>query len=593
MDFPGSVIPSTDLWYGTSGPRDASVMIVGESWGKKEDEEKTNFVGNTGYELKQKLLPECGLNPATIFFTNVVPALPPWNPNARPRPSNDMGMFFSTTKEAQSHASRLEARGGLYPSPTVQDGLSRLQQQILRVRPKVIIGFGNYSLWALTDQCYSVGRRPDLPGRRVPTGITVWRGSQLYTSAAFGNTPLLPTFHPAAYLQGQYSWRFQVKHDLSSRLKKFFSGKWAAPDYRFIVRPDYGTVCAHLDFLLDRATRERFRLAVDLETRNGFIACIGLATSRLDAICIPFLCVERQEGYWTIDQEYEIIQRLRRLLTSPNCEITGQNYLYDAQYIANEWGVFSRCDFDTMIAQHLLWPGTQKALWYISSLYNQYHCYWKDEGKNWDPKVGEDQLWTYNCKDAVATWEASYEEEKLIRAFKLTEQFATQMAQFPMLLEMMLCGVPIDISERARVSKELSKQIKIHQDYLDSLIPLSVYERPKKKSHWTGSPKQQAEIFYDLLGCKIHPHLKRSCKDEAIELIGTAEPILRPITKALQELRSMRVYRNTFCRAELDPDLRMRSSIDPTGTATFRYASRKNAYGRGTNMQNFPRPDDD
>ena len=38
-------------------------------------------------------------------------------------------------------------------------------------------------------------------------------------------------------------------------------------------------------------------------------------------------------------------------------------------------------------------------------MYCQSHVYWKDEGKNWDPKVGEEQLWTYNCKDCVITYE--------------------------------------------------------------------------------------------------------------------------------------------------------------------------------------------
>ena len=49
-----------DLYYGTSGPHNAKVVIVGESWGEREAQEKQPFVGSSGYEL-DKMLAEAGV----------------------------------------------------------------------------------------------------------------------------------------------------------------------------------------------------------------------------------------------------------------------------------------------------------------------------------------------------------------------------------------------------------------------------------------------------------------------------------------------------------------------------------------------------
>ena len=75
------------------------------------------------------------------------------------------------------------------------------------------------------------------------------------------------------------------------------------------------------------------------------------------------------DSFWTEVQEYEIVHRIRKILTHPQVSIEGQNFLYDTQYIYAFLAALPRLEFDTMLAHHLLFPGTPKGLDYLSSFY--------------------------------------------------------------------------------------------------------------------------------------------------------------------------------------------------------------------------------
>lgn len=563
-----------DLFAGTSGPHDARIVIVGESWGTAERVKSRPFVGVSGQEL-DKILAESNLSRDDIFCTNIV--------NEQPM-NNDMWQFFYPTQEARKE-DRTKLRG-LYPKPNITEGLDRLREQLSIVRPEIVIGFGNYALWALTEDSFNI---TDSNKRKVPTGIAAWRGSQLYCTADMGGARLLPTFHPAAALR-TWPWRYAIKHDLRRRLPKAFSRDWDEPKRDFILKPTLAQTTFFLHNLLFELEAGPVELSVDLETRAGHIACIGLAHATRRAICIPFMCAERIEGYWTADEEQKLIPILRRILTHPNARLIGQNFLYDAQYFALWWQIIVSCDHDTMLMHHVCWPGTPMGLGYLSSLYCFYHRNWKSEGKlgedkDWGEDTPEEQLWNYNCLDAVITLEVAQEINKLIDILGLRSQADTQMQQFSVLLRVMLRGIKIDTRTRAEVTLELAETIALYEARFDLIIPEAVFPRSPKKKPWWRSPQQQSELFYDHL--HIRATASRSMKDVDLERIGRMEPLLRPLTSALQEYRSLGVFHNTFCKARLDPDDRMRCSYNPTAK-TFRYKSSKNAWNRGGNLQNLP-----
>lgn len=248
-----------------------------------------------------------------------------------------------------------------------------------------------------------------------------------------------------------------------------------------------------------------------------------------------------------------------------------------------------------MLLHHLCWPGKPKSLNYICSLYNAYHCFWKDEGKEFHPTFSDTQHWNYNCKDCVGTYEAHFHLRSLIKFLGLEEQAALQMQQFIINLDKMIRGARIDLGARARLSGELACLVTDHYEWLGSIIPQDVFPKQPKKSPWYTSPKQTGELFYDVLGIDEvkgrgkHAASGRTCNDDALNIIGNREPVVRPICQSIQELRSLQKFKTNFVEASLDPDDRMRCMFDPSGTRTFRNSSSESAFHTGANLQTIPK----
>ena len=570
----------SDIFYGTSGPTDARIMQVAESWGKTEEAKLIPLCGQSG-QANDVLLSECGLNRDDIFSTNVVSAKPA---------GNDMKQFFYTTKQGNAEK-KLKVKG-LFPKEEVLLGVDTLRKQIEAVKPEVIIAYGNYALWALTDDCFNI---KDELGYKTPTGITQWRGSQLYASEEMGGVKVLPTYHPAAW-QRQWAWRYAVRHDLRKRIPLALNNNWDPPAYQFQLRPTFEQVVAQLGSLLEHADNfGDLTIASDLETRAGHIACAGIAWNELQAICIPFMCVEDKTGYWSEHEEIQIIQMLRRLLTHPGVKVIGQNYLYDAQYIALYWHMLSTCWRDTMYTHWVCWPGTPKGLAYLSSLYCAYHRFWKDEGKEWVAKMEEEILWNYNCIDCVTTFECNKVLTDIARQLGLEEQVQDQMDDFPLLLDMMMRGVKQDLVARSQVLAELMEVIAQKERELEPMVPVEIWPRIPKAAPWYRSDTQLRQIFYEVLGQPIRREKSKkriSVNKDCLAMIGQHEPLLRGITVRLEELRSLNKFREV-CVWKLDSDHRARCMYDPSGTKTFRFNSKKSAWGTSGNMQTMSKGHED
>lgn len=100
------------------GPTPCEAAVVGEAPGGREDEEHVPFCGKSGLFLR-RMLKEIGIDPRTLYFTNVAKCRPPANRTP-------------TRKEAQTCSS-------LY-----------LQRELDIVKPKVILLLGGTALsWAL------------------------------------------------------------------------------------------------------------------------------------------------------------------------------------------------------------------------------------------------------------------------------------------------------------------------------------------------------------------------------------------------------------------------------------------------------------
>lgn len=369
----------------------ARIMIVGEAWGADEARVGRPFVGLSGMEL-DRMLHETGILRSECYLTNVVNAQPPGRAAGRPV-ENDISAWIPSTKKAITpDCIRFRDR---MVKPIIHEGYLNLLREIALVKPTLIIALGNTPLWTLTGRW----------------GVTKWRGSQLLQNAAdlLDQVPtppckVIPTYHPAAILR-QWDWRAISLHDFRRAKRESTTPTYRLPDWTFIIRPSLVQALGTLGALHARLEASPQLLSFDLETRAGQIACAGIAWDKANAICIPFMAVERAEGYWPNEEEALVLEGLLSVLAHPNARIVGQNLLYDCQYTWRHWHFVPRVAFDTMIAHHTAFPGLPKALDFQSSMYCEHHVFWKEDGKLWRPEYGEGAFWRYNCEDAVRTFE--------------------------------------------------------------------------------------------------------------------------------------------------------------------------------------------
>lgn len=556
------------------GPPNAKVMIVGEAPGEHEENQGIPFVGPSGYELN-RMLSEVGISRSECFVSNVMRTRPP---------NNDIERFVQAkpTKAVPGGKKALLAEpirvGDRWATAPIRDGIIQLQKEIQLVKPKLIIAVGNTSMWALTGRW----------------GIKKWRGSMLYSDPIGGQQyKVIPTYHPAAVLREWYLRAITV-NDLR-RAKRFINDlPFLKPKWNFTTRPSYAEVICTLDQLLSRLDNNQpLRISFDLETSLSHIACAGLAWSQRDAICIPFMAVGKAEGYWTADQEAEIVWRLRQILTHEKVEVIGQNLLYDAQYTWRYWFFVPRVTQDTMISQHSCFSDLPKALGFLASMYCDYYVYWKDEGKGLSTAGGEDQGWYYNCEDCVYTYEVAEALQATVSKLGLQAVHNSQQAMFWPVLKAMQRGVRIDKARRDEMTLEVQEAIAEREQLLIDILGHSLNP---------DSPKQMHTLFYTDL--KMPIQFKRAKKgvpgnatldDDALQKLVRIEPLLRPIINSISDIRTLGKFLSNFLCRSLDADGRMRCAYNIGGSEsgksapkTFRLSSSENAFGSGTNLQNIP-----
>lgn len=573
----------------TTGPQDARIMLVGESWGSEEAAQRKPFVGSSGQEL-DRMLAEAGIDRRAVLCTNVF--------NAQPE-ENEAWHFFADNSQPGP------LLRGLRTTPFVQSELTRLHQQISTVKPDLVIAAGNYSLWAFSDCCskssISTGNGATV---NVPTGITSWRGSML-ESTLIPQQKLLPIIHPAAVMRAWYQ-RAVTVHDLRTRIPSALQNVWRPPAPPKVLAPgSFAETRSVLELWKGKLdSGSRLRLAHDIETAKRLITCMSFAEGAYNesgfALVIPFVRPRGRtwENFWPADEEYVLRNLIRQILAHPNVEIEGQNYLYDTQYIEAEFGITPNLSFDTMLAHHLLFPGTPKGLDYLSSLYCRWHWYWKEDLKEWDDSIDFEQNLRYNAEDALRTYECATALRALISQHGMSELWEWEKRKNSLALSMMQKGVRVNREARAKLAFELSTALTERHSWLSSIIPqtwLKPYLKTSK-SNWWESVHQQKTLFYEILGLRgqINRKTGRSTINyEALQELKAKNPGLARIFDCLIDCRSIGVYYNTFIKAELEPNDRMKCMFNTAGTSTFRWSSSSNAFGRGTNLQNIPMGEED
>src|SRR4051812_4072876 len=115
------------MLVGPEGPLDARIVIIGEAPGVEEERTGRPFIGGSGQILSQ-VLAKAGIDRSQCYITNIMQIRPP---------QNDFGYFYEDKKRNN-------------PSRLLVDGITRLEGELSRLRPNVIVPLGTEPLRAVT-----------------------------------------------------------------------------------------------------------------------------------------------------------------------------------------------------------------------------------------------------------------------------------------------------------------------------------------------------------------------------------------------------------------------------------------------------------
>lgn len=548
------------------GPLGAKLFFIGEAPGADEEHLGRPFIGAAGQFL-DKMLASFGILRKDVYVTNVARVRPPSLPGG----GADIKAFF----EHMPPPTAARPRPLWTPGPQITAGLQRLKTEIELVNPAILIPMGNVALWAVQG------------AQKIGT----WRGSILISKPEFGSRRVVPTWHPA-YILRSMGDHPQMRADIDRAVRWAEAPDEPRPRRHYIVRP----TLAQVRWAIFECFR-RGRFSADIETRRGEISCIGFAWGRNEGICIPFIDSKAPDGaFWSFEDELAVWQLVQWLMTSPDVEIIMQNASYEASYFAARRGWLPNVKWDTMSMHHVVFAGMEKSLDFMASMYAEWYSYWKDQGREWDVHLPEEQHWEYNIDDCCYTFEvATILIDKLLREKLMDIYRGRQDRLWWALQAAMLRGLNASKDRLAEVIQELVEYAIGTMDQVKYLLGHDI--------NLKSGPQMQALLYEDFgLPVVLDRKTKRpTVKDEALDLCMQRQPLLKPLILRIKDYRSATTLLGQLGigkegeakRGILDDDGRCRFNINMDGAETYRTSSSKNNFGTGMNGQNLTKGDDE
>lgn len=315
------------------GSKTAKICIVGEAGGAKENEQLRPFVGPAGTVL-DACLHAAKLTRHDCYVTNVV--------KIQPR-GNDITPFFKINP--QTHVGTWSAAG--------QEWLEKLYAELDSVKSNVVVALGSTALCALTGS----------------TRISRYRGYVMQGLPRVHGRKIIPTYHPAASLRGQYILRYYISADFEKAAKESAILGIVRPERKLVVPTTLSEATEWLDTLA-----KAFALAIDIEVVNFEVSCICFAPTPELSVSVPMY-----HEHWTVEEEMVLWRKIANILTSTKIIKIFQNGIFDCHFLATRCGIkVAEPIEDTMIAHSVQYPEMLKGLEFLVSLYCGSQQYYKD-----------------------------------------------------------------------------------------------------------------------------------------------------------------------------------------------------------------------
>lgn len=204
-----------------------------------------------------------------------------------------------------------------------------------------------------------------------------------------------------------------------------------------------------------------------------------------------------------------------------------------------------------------------------------------------DKLSANEASWIYNGLDCCVTLEVRDKLREQIETElpEVQQTYATAMEKLAPTNYMNIRGLLVNEPARQYAIREYSRDLMILQDRFNTLMTETV----GYTINWR-SPLQLRSLFYDTF--RLRPVRKRNAKGEFAPTVNADAlekfcEYLYPQVYARYILAMRDLGKKiSFLETEVDPDGRMRTSLNIAGTDTGRFSSKFSAFGSGSNLQN-------
>ena len=207
--------------------------------------------------------------------------------------------------------------------------------------------------------------------------------------------------------------------------------------------------------------------------------------------------------------------------------------------------------------------------------------------------------WTYCGLDCCVTYDVFLQLDKQLDAVSRAT-YNTSLATIPVVLEMMLEGLPVDLHKRGDVIAFYEKQLAQLERQFNTLcteglgIPADRSKRDKGRSAVPINPASPADVQFLFHTVLQIPEKKKRKKGQAEARTTTDREVLEGFrsyyfaTTFVNHILAIRDCNKAlgFLRSKLDADHKIRCSFNIAGTKTGRLNSSFSDMGTGTNLQN-------
>ena len=532
------------------GSFSAKIMLVGEAPGVEEAKTGTPFVGSSGKLLKQ-MLNHVGISFNNCYVTNIMDTRPP---------SNNFGYFYEDGKRQ-------------VPKPILKESWFSLQEKVKKIKPNLVLALGAEPLRALTNKRSLYRHR----GIVIPTL----------------GTKIIATYHPSAVLR-QYSFHPIFELDASKAKRHSLVYGYTEPPTDILLKPTVTDVLEWFETVSKR-------VAFDIETVGKHIRCMSFATGSVKcpkAICIPFIKFQNHEGYtinkgvlkissggsetatayWNTYDEMLVLDAINKLFTNSSIEKVGQNSIsFDAPLIQDNLKMIINNHYlDTMHAHHELYSELPMSLDFQCSMYTDYPNYWSD-------KVTEDDMseWHYNSMDSIVTYVCSYIIEDNLKAAGMTDYYFNHKH----LLALALADAQ---SEGIDINNERRQELIVEQEAILKEWQSKINTIAKEEINPSSHPQMVQLLYHKMSFPKVYKDNKVTTDEKALRALEKKYPD-EPVLEAIIMFRKTRKLISTYLKAKIDEDGKMRTSWNPSGTASGRISSSKTIWKTGIAMQQIPK----